>query len=197
VRQVTSLDWTAVRTSTLLLRSPSGAHAAVARLVTRMSVRSSDHATRPLNGLNRAPGLIRSCGEPGDRPTELPKHDFTCTNPDELVAFDADFGATADAGEGAQAVLDRHGRVQRLDGARGGAIPAGGTVLQGIGAGAEWLRAHARPGQTLRLAEQVADTAGHAAPLGRGLDAATGAATRTRPAASCGRAGPRWRASAP
>jgi hypothetical protein len=158
----------------LLLPSPSVAHAAVARLVTRMSVRSSDHATRRLNGLNRAPGLIRSCGEPGDRPTELPKHDFTCTNPDELVAFDADFGATADAGEGAQAVLDRHGRVQRLDGARGGAIPAGGTVLQGIGAGAEWLRAHARPGQTLRLAEQVADTAGHAVPLGRGLDAVNG-----------------------
>jgi hypothetical protein len=150
------------------------AHATVARLATRMTVGSSDGATRPLNGRNRAPGLIRSCGEPGDLPTERPKHDFTCTNPDEIVAFDADFGAAADAGPGAQAVLDRHGRVLRLDDARGAAIPAGGTVLEGIGAGAAWLRAHARPGLTLRLAERVADALGRPLPLRRGLDVVNG-----------------------
>ena len=151
-----------------------GSRATVARLVTRMTVRSSDGAARRLDGLNRAPGLIRSCGEPGDLPTERPKHDFTCTNPDELVAFDADFGTTADPGAGVQAVLDRHGKVLRLEETRGGAIPAGGTVLEGIGAGAGWLRTHAQPGRTLRLDQQVSDTRGRPLRLGPGLDVVNG-----------------------
>jgi hypothetical protein len=151
-----------------------GSHASVTRLASHVRVRSSDGASRPLNGLNRAPGLIRSCGEPGDLPTELPKHDFTCTNPDELVAFDADFGTTADAGAGVQAVLDRHGRVLLLEETRGAAIPAGGTVLEGIGAGAAWLRAHAQPGRTLRLDEQVSDASGRTLRLRPGVDVVNG-----------------------
>jgi hypothetical protein len=157
----------------LTLSSPSGG-AAVSRLETRLSVRASDGAARILNGVNRAPGLIRSCGEPGDQPTERPKHDFTCTNPDELVAFDAAFGAVADAGAGAQAVLDQHGRVLRVEDTRGAAIPAGGTVVEGIGAGAAWLRAHARAGETVRLVERVADTQGHQLPLRPNLDVVNG-----------------------
>jgi hypothetical protein len=151
-----------------------GSHATVTRLVTRMTVRSSDGVSRLLNGVDRVPGLIRSCGGPGDLPTEQPKHDFTCTNPDELVAFDTEFGATTDPGAGVQAVLNRHGRVLRLEETRGAAIPTGGSVLEGIGAGADWLRAYARPGMTIRLAEQVSDTRGRRLPLRPGLDMVNG-----------------------
>jgi Phosphodiester glycosidase/SPOR domain len=128
-----------------------GSRAEVDRLVTRMTASSSDGAVRTLNGLNRA-----------------------LTHPNEIIAFDPAFGASADAGAGAQAVLDSQGRVQRLDDSRGGAIPPDGTVLEGIGTGADWLRAHARPGQTLTLARPVTDTDGHPLTLGNGLDVVNG-----------------------
>ncbi|MFJ4620166.1 phosphodiester glycosidase family protein [Streptomyces sp. NPDC088812] len=44
-------------------------------------------------------------------------------------------------------------------GTRGGrTVPAGGRVLQGIGEGADWLRAHAPVGTALDLTETVVDT---------------------------------------
>ncbi|MFI7504494.1 phosphodiester glycosidase family protein [Streptomyces sp. NPDC049687] len=44
-------------------------------------------------------------------------------------------------------------------GTRGGrTVPSGGRVLQGIGEGADWLRAHAPVGTVLDLAETVTDT---------------------------------------
>lgn len=92
-----------------------------------------------LNGLNRVPGLVRSCGERGARPTDLPRHDVTCTNPDDVVELDSDFGAAAAAGPGEQVALDRHGRVVAMASWRGGAIPSGGSVLEGVGQGAVWL----------------------------------------------------------
>ncbi|HEV2770233.1 MAG TPA: hypothetical protein VGV40_08640 [Solirubrobacteraceae bacterium] len=55
---------------------------------------AADGATREVDGLNRKPGLIRGCGGTGgDLPTEQPKHDFTCTDPGELIHFTATFGA--------------------------------------------------------------------------------------------------------
>jgi hypothetical protein len=114
---------------------------------TRLRARASDGATREIDGLNRKPGLIRGCGGTGgDVPTEEPKHDFTCTDASELILFTEDFGETTEPGEGTEAALDRHGRVIELRGTRGGAIPAGGSVLAGTGDGADWLREHARPG---------------------------------------------------
>ena len=44
----------------------------------------------PLDGLDRVPGLIRNCGGTADDlPTAKPLHDVTCTDADELIAFDA------------------------------------------------------------------------------------------------------------
>jgi hypothetical protein len=77
------------------------------------------------------------------------RHDFTCTDASELILFTEAFGGTTEPGEGTEAALDRHGRVIELRATRGGAIPAGGSVLSGTGEGAEWLREHAHPGSRL------------------------------------------------
>ncbi len=143
----------------LILRDPAG-RADVRRLSTALTLTERDGATHVLNGRNRKPGLVRSCGEPGARPTEQPKHDFTCNNPDDIVQFDADFGPSADPGPGEQAVLDARGRVLSLAPTRGGQIPTGGSVVEGIGAGAQWLAQHATVGSVLRVGSRVADARG-------------------------------------
>ncbi|HEV2742659.1 MAG TPA: phosphodiester glycosidase family protein [Rubrobacter sp.] len=143
------------RTS-LVLPEGDGAGADVAALSDEVSARSSDGATRVVDGKNRKPGLIRGCGgEGGDDPTNRPKHDFTCTDPSELILFTPDFGGSTEPGEGAEAVLDASGRVAALREGRGGPIPPDGTVLSGTGQGAGWLRDHAKPGQRVRLSEKV------------------------------------------
>jgi hypothetical protein len=136
------------RTSLVL----TGDRARVSPVATAGSVRAPDGATRELDGLNRKPGLIRGCGGTGgDVPTELPKHDFTCTDSSELVLFTDAFGPSTEPGEGVEAALDRRGRVLELRDTRGGAIPRGGSVLAGTGDGAEWLRSHARPSTTVAV----------------------------------------------
>ncbi len=139
------------RTSLVLPRG-DGAGADVAAISDEFAASSSDGAGREIDGLNRKPGLIRACGGAGgDTPTELPKHDFTCTDPSELVLFTPTFGLATEPGEGAEAVLDASGSVIELRDGRGGPIPERGSVLSGTGDGADWLRAHARPGTRVQI----------------------------------------------
>ncbi|MDQ6920097.1 MAG: phosphodiester glycosidase family protein [Candidatus Dormibacteraeota bacterium] len=139
-----------------LVLGQSGQHrASVGSLTTELIVRSSDGAGRSLNGIDRSVGVIRDCGEPGDQPTTMPQQDITCTNPNEIVVFDGAFGTTAPTGTGVTAVLDEHGRVSQLTETRGGTIPAGGELLEGVGTGADWLRTNARLGMHLKIAERV------------------------------------------
>ena len=143
------------RTS-LVLPEGGGEDADVAALSDTISATSSDGATRLVDGRNREPGLIRGCGgEGGDIPTEAPKHDFTCTDASELIHFTPIFGASTEPGEGAEAVLEASGRVTALREGRGGTIPPDGSVLSGTGEGADWLRAHARPGMIVSVSEVV------------------------------------------
>jgi len=121
---------------------------------TDLRVAAADGAHHVVDGLDRVPGLIRACGRPGARPTEAPKHDFTCTDPDELIGYKAAFGASTPAGPGQEAVLDARGRVSALR-LRGGSIPTTGMVLAGTGTSADWLAAHAQPGTRLRYREVV------------------------------------------
>jgi phosphodiester glycosidase len=142
-----------------LVLGDGGKHPEIEGLTTKMTVRAGS-ASRPVNGINRKPGLIRDCGEPGGRPTDKPRHDTTCTNPDELVQITPDLGGPSPDGAGVEAVLDAHAKVTALR-PRGGAVPADGSVLQGIGDGAAWLNAHARPGTRLTLDKRVTDDHGH------------------------------------
>ena len=138
------------RTS-LILPQGDGAGADVAAVSDEFAA-SAGGARREIDGLNRKPGLIRACGgEGGDTPTELPKHDFTCTDQSELILFTPIFGLSTEPGEGAEAVLDASGSVVELRDGRGGPIPEDGSVLSGTGDGADWLRAHAQPGTKVRI----------------------------------------------
>lgn len=121
----------------------------------------------PLDGLNRVPGLIRNCGGRGDAPTDLPRHDFTCTDADELIAFDGSYGASTPAGPGAEVVLDRHERVTAVLAARGVAVPAGGRTIQATGALADRLRAVAHIGSKLSVRSWLVDSAGRPVAVGR------------------------------
>jgi hypothetical protein len=117
-----------------------------------------------LDGLDRVPGLIRNCGGIGDTPTDLPRHDYTCTDPDELVAFDAAYGARTPSGPGAEVVLDRSGRVTGIHAVRGGTIPAGGRTVQATGAKVDALLAVAHRGRKLVLRARLVDEHGRPAP---------------------------------
>lgn len=134
----------------------------------------SGSATATVDGVNRSPGLIRNCGGVGgDRPTQLPRHDVTCTDPDELVHFTDELGASTPEGDGVEAVLNAAGEVTQLR-SRGGDVPKGGDVLAGTGEGAAWLRAHAAPGTALTLKEQITDEHGRKVRLGSGDDIVNG-----------------------
>lgn len=136
----------------LILPRGDGEGADVAAVSDSLSATVSGSATREVDGTNREPGLIRGCGgDGGDQPTEMPKHDFTCTDGSELIHFTPVFGTTTEPGEGAEAVLDASGRVVALRESRGGPIPPDGSVLSGTGEAAGWLRDHAKPGAKVRV----------------------------------------------
>ncbi|MGT2463428.1 phosphodiester glycosidase family protein [Sinomonas atrocyanea] len=125
---------------------------------------SAAGASVPLTGINRNPGLVRNCGEKGDQPTDLPQQDVTCTNPNELVAFTPDFGATTPSGAGLEVTVDAHGTVTAVADARGTAVPAGGRTVQATGTAIPQLRSIAHIGQKLRVDADVVGEDGRALP---------------------------------
>jgi len=137
-----------------------GRHTEISRFTWKGRVTGRD-TSLPLNGVNRVPGLIRNCGgSKGDLPTELPLHDVTCTNRNELVSFTPEFGPSTPQGEGVEAVLDRTGRVQELRSPRGGTLPKGGSSVQATGDLVAKLTALARKGQPLHLESTLRDEHG-------------------------------------
>jgi hypothetical protein len=118
----------------------------------------------PLTGINRAPGLIRNCGEEGEQPTELPQQDVTCTNRNELVAFTPEFGPKTPAGAGLEVTVDAQDTVIAVTDARGTAVPAGGHTVQATGTGIDQLRALSHIGQKLRVSADVVGDKGNPLP---------------------------------
>ncbi|MET7901129.1 phosphodiester glycosidase family protein [Streptomyces sp. NPDC005336] len=141
-----------------LILADSGRHPRIADLTSTVTARSGT-STYAVEGINRVPGKVRNCGRPGATPTQRPRQDLTCAETDDLVKFTPRFRTTLPTGPGAQVVLNAAGRVVAT-GPRGGTVPAGGSVLQGIGAAGDWLTAHGRPGERIALKETVRDTAG-------------------------------------
>lgn len=138
-----------------------GRHLRLEKLWTRIDLRDSHGRDHQVEGLNRAPGLIRDCGgRAGDQPTSAPRMDVTCKNPNELVAFTPDFGAPLPAGTGSEAVLDARGRVVSEGPRTAGSVPAGGTVLEAIGTEAAWLDRNAVVGEHLRIRTAVTGPGG-------------------------------------
>ncbi|WP_083413145.1 phosphodiester glycosidase family protein [Bacillus massilinigeriensis] len=128
----------------------------IASITSAHTAISSDGDVREVDGLNRRPKLIRSCGGVGgDTPTENIKHDFTCKDDSELVHFSPIFGKRTDAGEGVEAVLNEYGEVVELRKQRGVTIPKNGSVLSGTGEAAQWLELHAQVGMKLTVKNEV------------------------------------------
>jgi hypothetical protein len=106
--------------------------------------------TAVLDGINRVPGLIRNCGGTfDDTPTWRPLQDVTCSDDAELVLFTPAFGSTTPAGAGAEAVVNRSGRVVAVMHSRGTALLPGQRSLQGTGNLAAAVAA-LRPGERVR-----------------------------------------------
>lgn len=148
------------RTSLLL---PAAGTPSVAALSTDLTVSSETGAERHLDGLNRMPGLIRSCGgSGGDVPTLLPRHDFTCTDADELIHFTPIFATTTEPGPGSEVVLDATHTVVEVRGERGGTIPADGSVLAATGDAVTWLEEHATEGTQLTIEQHIESADGPA-----------------------------------
>ncbi len=123
----------------------------IQRLHWHGTVTTPESAGLPLDGIDRVPGLIRNCGGTDDTPTNLPLHDFTCKDADEIVSFTPEFGPTTPAGPGLEVVLDAQGTVTAVNHTRGTAVPAGGQTVQAIGANADKLAALAVPGKKLKV----------------------------------------------
>lgn len=123
----------------------------IQRLHWHGAVSAPGAAELPLDGIDRVPGLIRNCGGTNDTPTNLPLHDFTCTDADEIVSFTPEFGPTTPAGPGLEVVLDAQGTVTAVNHTRGIAVPAGGQTVQAIGADVDKLAALAVPGKKLKV----------------------------------------------
>jgi hypothetical protein len=148
-----------------LIFGDDGHQPSIADLSTKITV-SAGRSSTVVNGINRDPGIVRDCGEAGDEPTAAPLQDITCTNPNEIVLITPQLGGTPPSGPGVEAVVNAAGKVTALR-ARGGAVPANGQVLQGIGSGATWLQEHAKVGTVLRVHEQVTnDDTGRTLPIG-------------------------------
>ncbi|WP_051348642.1 phosphodiester glycosidase family protein [Peribacillus kribbensis] len=136
--------------------SSDGSKSDIASVSTEQKAASSDGSVREVDGLNRKPGLIRGCGGTGgDSPTEKPKHDFSCKDPSELIAFTPEFGKKTVSGDGVEAVLDKAGKVLELRTTRGGDIPQDGTVLSGTDEATQWLLAHAKKGMKVNVSVGV------------------------------------------
>ncbi|MGY0057545.1 phosphodiester glycosidase family protein [Streptomyces sp. LZ34] len=147
-----------------LILGDGGRRARIADLTTTVTARAGS-AAYPVQGINRVPGKVRNCGRPGTTPTDLPRQDLTCSKADDLVRFTASFRTDLPAGPGVQVVLGADHRVVSV-GPRGGEVPSGGTVLQGIGGAADWLTSHGRPGERIAVQEVIRDTAGRQVRLG-------------------------------
>lgn len=120
------------------------------------SAQTEDGRRLRLDGVNRVPGLIRNCGGTGgDVPTELPRHDFTCTDRAEVVAYTSEFGRSTPAGPGLEAVVDRRHRIVALRSPRGGPLLAGYRTIQATGSLVNDLEAVATVGQRLRITAAV------------------------------------------
>ncbi|MFJ1616151.1 phosphodiester glycosidase family protein [Streptomyces sp. NPDC088249] len=146
------------------------------------SVRVVDGINRPAGQVLGCGGVGDDYRSTDRVRTLQPWRNTRCLDPNEIVVFRPEWGATTptpmrwdqpwtDATTGWQAqwyanerdfaahtvdvVMDGNWVVKELRSPAGGPIPAGGRVLQGIGAGADWLRAHSEVGKAYKPGSKV------------------------------------------
>ena len=110
-----------------------------------------------LDGVDRVPDLIRNCGgTPDDLPTARPRHDVTCTDADELVAFTPQFGDRTPSGPGVEVVIGPRSRVVAVHLSRGVALESGQRSVQATGDLTDDLVSAAVVGHRLRVSTRSA-----------------------------------------
>lgn len=139
------------RTSLIL----DGNEGEIAKTKTSLTVKAASGESKVVDGINRMPGLIRSCGGVDDQPTDNPRHDVTCTDGDELIVFNHVFGAATPSGPGVEVILDESGVVKEIRAERGNEIPEDGSILSATGKEAEWLSNQAVIDEKLSVATEV------------------------------------------
>lgn len=150
-----------------LVLGNDGEKTRIAPLWSRYTIRFGA-ATHLVDALNRVPGVVRNCGGTGgDAPTQRPVHDFTCTDPDELVVLTPEYGTTPAAGAGVEALVDHSGTVTAVRPRTGASVPAGYRLVQATGVDATWLASHAAVGSRMHLETTVTDDAGQRIEFGR------------------------------
>lgn len=137
----------------LLLKAAGGGHR-ITETTSRTWASVPGKGERDVDGVNRVAGQILGCGgvggdfresANGPQPWTAPVRNGTCYDPDEIVVFRPEWGASTPepapkwAGTPVtEAVLNGNWEVLSVRNARG-PVPAGGRVLQGIGRGGAWL----------------------------------------------------------
>ncbi|MET8506456.1 phosphodiester glycosidase family protein [Streptomyces sp. NPDC004787] len=170
----------------LLLGTEDGRPTArIARVATAGRLTADDGASRELDGVDRVAGRLRPCGGPdaerrvaAGRPLTRDARSGLCEDPDEIVEFTPEWGTgLPDGADGSVAtVLAADGTVRGLREPATGSMPRGSRVLYGIGAGADWLRAHARPGSRVTASTTLRDLDG--APVPGRVESAVGGGAR-------------------
>ncbi|MET8202120.1 phosphodiester glycosidase family protein [Micromonospora taraxaci] len=167
----------AVNGRTALLLNGANGPLRITELTSTTTVKAPDGAQWQVDGLHRKPGKIAHCGgvggdlrppsTPGGTPGDLPYADQpwrfeTCTDPDEIVVFRPEWGTETPAGPtgSVDVVVDGNWVAKQLRSPAGGPIPAGGRVLQGIGAGGQWLRDHTVLNKAFQPGTQILDPQG-------------------------------------
>ncbi len=158
---------------TALLLEGAGSRIRVDEVSSRTQVTAPDGQVRQVDGINRVPGRNLGCGGvgedrredgKGDDPELRPWRNTLCVDDNEVVAFRPEWGARTPAPRSevrnsVDVVMDGNWVVKELRPA-GGPIPAGSRVLQGIGTGADWLRAHAVVGKAFKPGTSITDSRG-------------------------------------
>ncbi|MFI5493766.1 phosphodiester glycosidase family protein [Actinoplanes sp. NPDC051859] len=169
----------AVNGRTALLLNGANGRQRITELTTSTTVQAPDGEKWQIDGVHRKPGRVASCGgvggdlrppsKPGGVPGDLPGADKpwrfeACTDPDEIVTFRPEWGpatpAPDDGVDSVDVVVDGNWVAKQLRSPAGGPIPAGSRVLQGIGAGAQWLRDHTVLDKAFQPSTQILDAQG-------------------------------------
>ncbi|WP_306318271.1 MULTISPECIES: phosphodiester glycosidase family protein [unclassified Streptomyces] len=159
---------------TALLLEGAGTRARIAEVTSTVQVTAPSGEARVLDGVNRVPGRILGCGGVGGdtlsmngvlTQTDRPWRNHVCGDDSEIVVFRPEWGSSTPAPSSGvtnsvDVVMNGNWVVQQIRRPAGGAIPAGGRILQGIGEGADWLLEHAEVGAVFKPGASIKDSAG-------------------------------------
>ena len=150
------------------------------KIVTTITVSVNANAAKRIDGSNRRPGVTTNCGHAFSVETTVPLHDAVCTNPNDIVVYTRDFGLSTSvetAVPTVEVVVDASGLATAVNSTAGSAIPSGGQVLQGIGAGAQWLSANIAPGAKVTVDRKLTNGSNQPIALAPGTWAVNGGPT--------------------